>query len=207
MPPDLLSLPTLVLNRNWTPLQTTTSREAICLVSKGSAKIVDPETYVIHDLDSWSLFSRQNENDNLVIRSLYLALLPPDVIVLHSYSGRGVVRRGVSFSKRNILRRDGFACQFCGDKLAASELTVDHVLPRSRGGGTTWENCVAACYTCNSMKGCRTPREAGMELRRRPTRPERLALWEAEETPTRQSSVIGLIGQIGRIGRIGIARH
>jgi 5-methylcytosine-specific restriction endonuclease McrA len=66
-------------------------------------------------------------------------------------------------------------------------LTVDHVLPRSRGGGTTWENCVAACYSCNSKKGCRTPREAGMELRSRPARPARLALWEAEETPSRQS--------------------
>ncbi len=80
-------------------------------------------------------------------------------------------KRGVRFSRINILARDGWRCQYCSRKLPISRLNYDHVLPRARGGRTIWENIVTACYPCNQRKGDRTPEEAGMRLRHAPTRP------------------------------------
>jgi 5-methylcytosine-specific restriction endonuclease McrA len=82
---------------------------------------------------------------------------------------RTLYRSRVPLSKRNILIRDDFKCGYCGRE--AQHLTVDHILPRSKGGDTTFENCVAACTTCNHLKGNRTPREAGMSLRVKPYQP------------------------------------
>ena len=90
----------------------------------------------------------------------------PSVVRLKGYVR--VPYRRVLLTRRNLLRRDGHACQYCG---ATERLTLDHVLPKSRGGPDTWENLVAACVPCNNRKGSRTPEEAGMPLRRRPFRP------------------------------------
>jgi 5-methylcytosine-specific restriction endonuclease McrA len=81
---------------------------------------------------------------------------------------RLVPRQNHSVSRKGILLRDGFTCQYCRTKLVPAELTLDHVLPRSRGGGSVWENLVASCYPCNNRKGDRTPQEAGMPLVRPP---------------------------------------
>lgn len=92
---------------------------------------------------------------------------------------RGHVRRGpraVALTRRNLIARDGHRCQYCGDVLPPRELTVDHVMPRSRGGGSTWENLVAACGPCNRAKGDRTPEEAAMPLLARPRKPSVLAM-------------------------------
>src|SRR2546423_2941722 len=75
--------------------------------------------------------------------------------------------------RRNIFARDNNQCQFCGKKFPTSELSLDHVVPRSQGGGSTWENIVCACVACNVKKGGRTPREAGMHLIRKPEKPKR----------------------------------
>ncbi|MFN3597476.1 MAG: HNH endonuclease [Rubricoccaceae bacterium] len=90
----------------------------------------------------------------------------PSVVRLRSYIR--VPYRHVLLTRRNVFRRDGHRCQYCG---ATERLTLDHVVPRSRGGGDTWENLVAACVPCNNRKGNRTPEEARMPLRRRPFRP------------------------------------
>ncbi len=82
---------------------------------------------------------------------------------------RTVYRSKVPFSKRNVLHRDKFICQFCGIK--EKKMTIDHVLPKSRGGKSTFENCVAACKPCNNLKNDRTPREANMRLLRQPNQP------------------------------------
>jgi len=165
-----LQFPTLVLNRNWTPLQATTCKEAISLVAKGSARIVDPNTYDIHDLDSWHAVSKAKEQFSEVrIRSMLLSLVPPEVIVLTNYSGD--VKRTVVFSRRNLFKRDRCTCQYCGIRPGTKNLTIDHVLPRSRGGRSTWGNCVLACIKCNSRKGSQTPEEAGLALLKRPRRP------------------------------------
>jgi 5-methylcytosine-specific restriction endonuclease McrA len=80
-------------------------------------------------------------------------------------------RARVRFSRQNIYLRDGLTCQYCQQRLPRSELNLDHVIPRSRGGRTTWENVVCSCIACNVRKGGRTPQEAGMRLMKTPTRP------------------------------------
>ncbi len=82
---------------------------------------------------------------------------------------RTIYRSHVPFSKKNTLMRDGFCCAYCG--LKKKQLTIDHIIPRSRGGKTNYENCVASCRNCNTHKGCRTPGEAGMTLKVKPYQP------------------------------------
>jgi hypothetical protein len=86
------------------------------------------------------------------------------------------VKSGVKFSKVNVLTRDRFSCQYCGNRFKGSQLNYDHVVPRAKGGRTVWENIVTACYACNSLKADRTPEEAGLRLRSTPTRPGTLPL-------------------------------
>jgi 5-methylcytosine-specific restriction endonuclease McrA len=96
----------------------------------------------------------------------------PSVVSLKSYIDQD---RAPAFTRFNVFLRDGFACQYCG---ARGELTFDHVVPRSHGGRTTWDNIVAACSPCNLCKGGRTPAQAGMPVRRRPVRPN---AWQLQE--------------------------
>ena len=86
------------------------------------------------------------------------------------------VKRGVKFSRINVFTRDGFRCQYCGEKKPMRELNYDHVVPRVRGGKTTWENIVTSCYACNDKKGNRTPEQAGMKLLRKPFKPKSLPM-------------------------------
>ena len=108
-------------------------REAIGLVAKGAALILEPETYRTHDLRSWDDVSRATARlGEAVIRSARLALLPPEVILLRGYEGAGA--RSAVFSRRNLFKRDRYTCQYCGAQPGPEELTIDHVLARSRGG-------------------------------------------------------------------------
>lgn len=100
-----------------------------------------------------------------VVRSPSLEFRLPSVISLKSYIDQD---RQPAFTRFNVFLRDGFACQYCG---SGADLTFDHVLPRSQGGVTSWENIVAACAPCNLRKGGRTPRQADMPIRRSPFRP------------------------------------
>jgi 5-methylcytosine-specific restriction endonuclease McrA len=93
----------------------------------------------------------------------------PRVIVLTLYDR--VPKRRVRFSRSNIFSRDGFMCQYCGVHPPRAQLNLDHVIPRTQKGRTTWENVVCCCVSCNRMKGGRTPEQAGLRLRRQPKRP------------------------------------
>lgn len=171
----VLERPALVLNRHWSPIQTTTVREAIGLIVKGAALVIEPGTFRTHDLESWNDVSRARVRlETVVIRSARLALVVPEVIVLTTYAGQG--ERAVVFSRRNLFKRDHSTCQYCGAQPGPQELTIDHVLPRSKGGYSTWENCVLACVACNTRKANRTPEQAGLKLRKAPRRPSWKAL-------------------------------
>jgi 5-methylcytosine-specific restriction endonuclease McrA len=160
----------LVLNRHWAPIQVTTVKEAISLVAKGSAKIIDPSDFSAVDLVTWNDVSRaKTKHGDSMIRSQRLALVPPEVIVLAKYDGQG--EKSVVFSRKNIFKRDKYTCMFCGVQPGPEELTIDHVMPKSRGGKSTWENCVLACVECNKRKANRTPDEAGMKMRKQPKKP------------------------------------
>jgi 5-methylcytosine-specific restriction endonuclease McrA len=111
-----------------------------------------------------------------IIHSPSFELQLPSVIALKEYVSQ---ERRPAFTRFNVFLRDRFSCLYCGDALPAQELTFDHVVPRSRGGRTTWENVVAACGPCNLRKGGRMPEKAGMVPRRRPRQP---TVWELQES-------------------------
>lgn len=123
-----------------------------------------------------------------IVRTSHDAFPLPAVIRHRAYVRKK--RRMVALTRRNLLARDGHACQYCGEAPGNRELTLDHILPRSRGGQSTWENLVAACGPCNRRKGDRTPDEASMPLLTRPARPTTILAFGREglfgrfETPT-----------------------
>ena len=161
----ILTEPTLVLNRNWQPVHVTSVRRALIMVCKNSACVVDPLSY---RLFGWEVWLR--ESDNGPIRSASLSIDAPVVVVLAGFDR--LPNGAVTFSKRNVLRRDHYTCQYCGQQPGIDELSIDHVVPRASSGPTTWENCVAACIDCNHRKADRSLVQSGLRLRKQPTRPE-----------------------------------
>jgi 5-methylcytosine-specific restriction endonuclease McrA len=183
---QVLQRPTLVLNRRWTPIRTTPVQDAIGLVAKGTAVIIEPDSFETHDLVSWNDVSRARLRfGDLAIRSPRLVLVPPEVILLKTYEGQG--GRAVVFSRKNLFKRDRYTCQYCGIQPGPEELTVDHVVPRSRGGVSSWENCVLACVECNKLKADRSPVQAGFKLRRSPRKPTWKALVQVPARDRRES--------------------
>jgi len=106
---------------------------------------------------------------DIPLRSRYLELKMPAVIILKKYHKS---RESVRMSRENIYARDQYTCQYCGNRFKPDELTLDHVMPQSRGGISSWKNLVASCATCNSEKSNNTPKEAGMPLLRTPFKPK-----------------------------------
>ena len=104
------------------------------------------------------------------MRTVNLEIQVPRVIRLYRYDR--VPRQSLRFNRRNLFARDDHRCQYCGDMVPNNQLSFDHVVPRSHGGETTWENVVCACLSCNTKKGGRTPKEARMKLIRKPTKPK-----------------------------------
>lgn len=155
----------LVLNRSYLPINVTSVRRAISLLYREVARAVDPE-YRTFDFGSWA--SRAAGRDCLGL--LHGAIPTPRVILLVAYDR--VPQRYVRFSRVNVYTRDRSECQYCGQRLPRARLNLDHVVPKSRGGKSAWDNVVCSCIDCNRRKGDRTPREAGMRLVRRPYRPQ-----------------------------------
>ncbi len=144
----VLDTPVLVLNRNYEPLNVVSVKRAIVLLMKGKAEMVKPV-------------------NGLMIRAAREQMPVPSVVRLMVYARRPPAR--VRLNRRSILIRDDYACQYCGYR--GPGLTIDHVIPKDRGGKTDWDNLVACCNRCNSKKGNRTPEEAGLTLRKRPRKP------------------------------------
>ena len=162
----LIDEPVLVLNRNWQPVNFTPVSEAICNVMRDMAAIIDPETYYVMRWEEWLNHTPANPR---WIKTASSQVAAPDVIMLKKYGE--IPPRRINLSKINLARRDHYSCQYCGKPLPIKAVTVDHVMPRSRGGGNSWENCVSACSDCNSRKADQTPQEAGMRLRGKPVKP------------------------------------
>lgn len=163
---EALSLPVLVVNRFFQPIQITTVRRAFLLIYGGAALVLDEEGE-LYDFWAWRLKPLRDDDDGLPV--VGGALRVPRVIHLRRYDR--VRRPAVRLTRRNLMLRDAHQCQYCASRLAVRELNIDHVLPRSRGGPDTWENLVTACRTCNLRKGRRTPDEASMRLLRQPRAP------------------------------------
>lgn len=144
----------LVLNATYEPLSIISVRRAVVLLLKEKAELIEAASERLHA-------ARASLPVPLVIRLVYYVRIPRQVTMTPTRKG--------------VLLRDNNTCQYCGATPGRPGLTLDHVVPRCRGGETTWDNVVAACRSCNVRKGDRTPEEAGMTLRKRPGRPHYLA--------------------------------
>jgi len=165
---SVLERPTLVLNRNWQPVGVATVAKALTKVWNETARIVDPADYQQYSWENWS--ELRPEDGDLFIQTNRFQLRVPEVVTLTKYDR--LPKSAVTFSRRNVFKRDKFMCQYCGAQPGSEELTIDHVLPRAQGGTSTWANCVLACIDCNSRKADRTPEQARMPLRSTPVRPK-----------------------------------
>jgi 5-methylcytosine-specific restriction endonuclease McrA len=163
----MLDSSVLVLNRVYQPVHVTSVRRAISLVYQGVARALD-EQFRLLDFESWAALSAAVKEE--AIHTPTRTLRVPRVIVLVAHAH--LPRQRLRFSRLNVYTRDESTCQYCGRRLPRSELNLDHVVPRSRGGSTSWENVVCSCVRCNLRKGGRTPEEAGMRLLRAPARPQ-----------------------------------
>jgi 5-methylcytosine-specific restriction endonuclease McrA len=163
----MLNDPALVLNRSWYPIGTTSVRDAICMIYRAAARVLDPEDCAVHDFDSWA--SLRVPDGEPCLRTVRLRIKIPEVIVLTQYDS--VPRPSVAFSRRNIYKRDRNQCQYCGARPSTQELTIDHIVPRSKGGRSTWNNCVLACLRCNRRKASRPLTDSGLKLMRMPKEP------------------------------------
>ena len=169
----------LVLNKLWMAVRVTSARRAFTLLCRSMAEVihVDDGSYVGHDFDSWAeLTSAKHkfveERDNYEwVRTVRTHIAVPKVIRLLGYDRLPI--QAVKLNRRNIFARDRNLCQYCGRSFPTSELSLDHVVPRSQGGGSSWDNLVCCCVKCNVKKGGRTPDQARMKLITQPTKPKR----------------------------------
>ncbi len=162
-----LKRPTVVLNRNWQPVHVATVERALVLLWNESARVVDPEDFQLYTWEDWSKLKPAKGEP--FIQAVRFRLRVPEVVALTGYDR--TPQATVTFSRRNVFKRDHFTCQYCGSQPGTEELTVDHVIPRAQGGVSSWTNCVLACVACNKRKADRTPEQAGMKLRKKPVRP------------------------------------
>ncbi|MFY2557891.1 HNH endonuclease [Myxococcus sp. CA051A] len=154
----------LVLNRYYQPVHVTSVKRAFSLLYQGVAKAIDQQ-YRLYEFADWAALSATNDCITTINRTIRV----PRVLVLSAYDH--LPRGRVRFSRLNIYARDADTCQYCGKNLPRSDLNLDHVMPRTQGGKTTWENVVCSCVPCNLKKGGRTPEQADMRLLKKPVRP------------------------------------
>lgn len=175
-----LHAPVLVLNRHYTPVRVTTARQAFEMLYQGRAHALT-EGYEPHDFEAWALLAPRPRDEHVGTPSGPLRV--PRLVLLSTYDR--VPQAPVRLSRRNVFLRDGYCCQYCGTRPPTRELNLDHVVPRSRGGGSTWENLVTSCRPCNLRKGRALPSECGMEPATPPRRPRWSAAIQLEIAPRR----------------------
>ena len=168
---SVLELPVLVLNRLWQPVHICSVRRSLHLLCTGHGQVVQVEgeqCFNTHDLTSWIRYSNSRRGDAM-IHGAKISILVPKIVVLSQYDR--MPRLEVKFNRRNVLLRDKFTCQYCLKVLPETQLNLDHVTPRDKGGRTTWENIVTSCFRCNTRKANQLPHEAGMLPRSKPFAP------------------------------------
>jgi len=174
----MLNTAVLVLNKHYQPIHVTSVKRAFSLLYQGVARAIDAQ-YRLYDFDDWTALAVAYPDD--CIWTVSRSIKVPRVLVLTAFEK--LPRTRVRFSRINIYARDEDTCQYCGRQLRRSDLNLDHVVPRSQGGRTCWENVVCSCIECNLEKGGRTPEQAGMKLRREPARPRWTPLFRNAARP------------------------
>ncbi len=182
----------LVLNKHYMALRVTNARRAFSLLFRDIAEVIHIEDgrYVSYDFESWrevSELQRQFEpEEHDWVRTVRFSIAVPRIIRLLVYDR--LPQTVVKLNRRNIYARDRNRCQYCGKRFPTSELSLDHVVPRSRGGETTWVNVVCCCLKCNVRKGGRIPTEARMRLVAEPVKPRRSPVIHVKLSESRYAS-------------------
>lgn len=169
---SLLNQHVLVLNRLWQAVNICTARRALTLLFQGHAHVVSSDqdgSFKTFDFGQWHDFSQADPHSETV-STISFRIRVPRVILLVIFDR--LPKKEVKFTRYNIFERDQNMCQYCGQHFDRKDLNLDHVIPRERGGPTTWENIVCSCIPCNTRKANRTPSEARMRLVRKPKRPK-----------------------------------
>lgn len=179
---EVLDSKVLVLNKLYSPIRTTTVRDAFCKIVSEAAEVITVENgvYTSYDFASWSDVSEFRDlmiaegealdTDIDWVHTPNLKLLVPRVIRMLDYEK--TPRFQMRLTRKNIYERDNHTCQYCGKKFGTENLNLDHVIPRSKGGKNTWENLVCSCIKCNRKKKDDTLKEAGMKLLNKPYKPK-----------------------------------
>lgn len=150
------------------PIRVIPAIRAFTLLFAGKAFVVDVEDYAVSTWNEWMELSPEEGDD--VISTSHGAVKLPEVIVLSKYDK--LPKKGMKLTKRNIFLRDNFTCQYTGKTVSTKNADIDHVIPKSRGGRTSWDNLVVCSKTVNRAKANKTPQEAGLRLLKRPCKPE-----------------------------------
>jgi 5-methylcytosine-specific restriction endonuclease McrA len=168
----MLDRQVLVLNRLWQAINVCTVRRAFTLLCQGHAQVVNADgqnNFFTHDFASWHELSQREPEDEMV-HTISFKIRVPRVIVLMLFDR--MPKKEVKFTRHNIFERDKNTCQYCGKVFDRRDLNLDHVIPRDKGGQTTWENIVCSCIPCNTKKGNRLAHQAHMQLIKKPVRPK-----------------------------------
>ena len=164
----------LVLNRVWQPVNVVGAKRAFSLLFQDHALVIDPNEgdFRIYDCEQWVEHCENHppRKNQSVMHTIKLALHVPKVLLLRAYDRVPV--QEVKFSRQSVFERDGYRCQYTGRVYPPKMLNIDHVIPRDRGGRTTWENVVTSSVHCNTLKANRLPHEAGLKLIRKPSKPK-----------------------------------
>ncbi len=175
MSQSVLDTNVLVLNRFYMAIRVVNVRRTFTLLYRDCAEVIDNENdqYVSYDFDSWcelsQLTSIEKQPGEEYIQAVNFELRVPRIVRLIRFDKMPM--QTVRFNRKNLFARDEHKCQYCGKSEPAHKLSLDHVVPRSHGGPTTWENIVCCCLRCNSRKGGRTPKQARMKLLSAPIKP------------------------------------
>jgi 5-methylcytosine-specific restriction endonuclease McrA len=165
----------LVLNKGYSAVRVIPAREAFTLLCREAAEILSVEAghWETYDLENWiDVAQMQKEfepTQHAWVQLPSIEIAVPKIIRLLAFDK--VIKPQVRLTRRNLYARDKNNCQYCGKRFSSSDLTLDHIVPRVQGGGNSWTNLVCACLKCNTKKGGRTPRQAGMALIRKPFKP------------------------------------
>ncbi|MBK9128652.1 MAG: HNH endonuclease [Phycisphaerales bacterium] len=172
-----LSASVLLLNRLYMAVRVISARRAFTLLYRDQAEVVsvDEGAYLAYDFADWVEVSQAKARFEPEkydwIRTVRFQIAVPKIVRMLGYDK--VPQSTVKLNRRNLFARDGNRCQYCGKRFPTTDLSLDHIVPRSQGGTNSWENIVCACIRCNVKKGGRTPEQAHMKLIQRPVRPRR----------------------------------
>ena len=158
----------LVLNRVWVPLHIIEWKKAMSLIYTENARPLSKD-FISYTYSDWLDFSIRNAEEYNKISTSNYKIAIPEIIVLTNYDN--IPKREIKYSRQTVFERDRFICQYCGIEFPIKELTIDHVVPRSKGGKSTWDNSVSCCKKCNHDKSDRTLAQAGMKLIHKPIHP------------------------------------